>query len=190
MIANAKIADALMVKSTSSTIGAPSTTMVPAAISDHRASRIRRWRRSASGSGRTSSAPRHELSSSLSRRAWLDGCTSNTTKMTSAMIGYAAAGVSELNRTPASSSPRAVAAIAIVGSRSSRPMTIAARQIKSCGNAAAYPTGTPMMPLRKNRATNDIAAAIPHTRVFNLLTGMPSIAARSPRSALARTARP
>ena len=110
--------------------------------------------------------------------------------MTAAMIGYAAAGVSELKRTPDSSSPSAIAAAATVGSRSSRAITRAASACSSAGRPAAYPTGTPMIPLRRNSATNDIAAAIAHTNVFSRPTGMPSIAARSPRSALARMATP
>ena len=54
-----------------------------------------------------------------------------------AMIGYAAAGVSELKRTPDSNKPSAIAANAMVGSRSRRPITSAASASSNAGRPAA-----------------------------------------------------
>ena len=54
----------------------------------------------------------------------------------------------------------------------------------------ALPIGAPRMPARRNSATNDNAAASAHTTVDNRETGMPSMLARSLRSADARTATP
>ena len=51
-------------------------------------------------------------------------------------------------------------------------------------------SGRPRIEARKNTPMNDMPAAIAHTRVLSRFTGMPSVAARSERSALARTAMP
>ena len=51
-------------------------------------------------------------------------------------------------------------------------------------------SGRPRIEARKNTPMNDMPAVIAHTRVLSRFTGMPSVAARSERSALARTAMP
>ena len=79
---------------------------------------------------------------------------------------------------------------AIVGSRVIRPITSAANAWTSALTRIALPSGTPSTVACRNRARNDSPAASDHTIVDRRATGMPSIAARSPRSAAARTARP
>ncbi len=51
-------------------------------------------------------------------------------------------------------------------------------------------SGRPRIEARKNTPMNDMPAVIAHTSVLRRFTGMPSVAARSERSALARTAMP
>ena len=79
---------------------------------------------------------------------------------------------------------------ATVGNRFMRPMTSAASACTSAVTRMALPSGTPSTVDCRKRARKDNAAAIIHTIVESRATGMPSIAARSPRSAAARTARP
>ncbi len=69
-------------------------------------------------------------------------------------------------------------------------MTSAASACTSATMLSAVPSGTPMMPARRNRARNDSPAAIAHTSVDSQATGMPSICARSLCSAAPRTAVP
>ena len=91
------------------------------------------------------------------------------------MIGYTTNGESEFHCTPASSRPSASAIATMVGSRSSRPMTSAASACSSVDSATAKPSGTPVMPLFRNRATNASTVDSVHTTVLMRATGMPSI---------------
>ena len=56
--------------------------------------------------------------------------------------------------------------------------------------ASAEASETPTAPARRNTPRNDSPAAITQTSVCTRFTGMPSMLARSPLSALARTAMP
>ena len=69
-------------------------------------------------------------------------------------------------------------------------MTSAASAWTSALIRSALPSGTPSTPLCSQRARNESPAASDQTIVDSRPTGMPSIAARSPRSAAARIARP
>ncbi len=69
-------------------------------------------------------------------------------------------------------------------------MTSAASAWTRATMLSAVPTGTPVMPARRNRARNDSPAATAHTSVDSQATGMPSICARSLCSAAPRTAVP
>ena len=69
-------------------------------------------------------------------------------------------------------------------------MTSAASASTSVERLNAVPSGMPRIPARRNSARNDRAAAIAHTSVESHATGMPSISARSLRSADPRMAVP
>ena len=86
--------------------------------------------------------------------------------------------------------PMPIAAIAIVGSRSMRPITAAARAWSRKLGPSTWPTGRPTTVARRNMATNARTLAITQTIVFSRMTGTPRVAARSPRSAAPRIAVP
>ncbi len=92
--------------------------------------------------------------------------------------------------TDCSTMPSATAAITIVGRRSIPPITAAARARKRSAGPRIVPMGSPMIPARRKTARNASTAAMTHTRVSSLRTGMPSSAARSAFSAVPRTATP
>ena len=79
---------------------------------------------------------------------------------------------------------------ATVGRLVSLPMTSAERPRTSALRLSAEPIGTPRMPASRKRARNESPAAIAQTNVDNQLTGIPSMRARSARSAAPRTAMP
>ena len=106
------------------------------------------------------------------------------------MIGITNSGVLAFHATPYSRMPSATAEVATVGRCLRRPMTRAARACTSAVRLSAAPRGTPRMPARRNNARNDRPAAIAHTSVDSQATGMPSINARSLRSADPRIAVP
>ena len=70
------------------------------------------------------------------------------------------------------------------------PRTRAVRARSNTLKLSALSSGSPSTPARRNTATNASRPATAHTTVCTRRTGMPSIAARSPSSALARTATP
>ena len=106
------------------------------------------------------------------------------------MNGATSKGLSAFHCTPYSRIPSATAATAIVGKLRSRPITKAASASTKPETESAPPIGTPRIPERKKRAKNDSADANIHTMVESQPTGMPRRAARSLRSAAARTAMP
>ena len=91
---------------------------------------------------------------------------------------------------PYSKIPSATAATAMVGRLRKRPMTSAASAKTKFEIANAPPIGTPKIPARKNKARNDKTDANIQTTVDSQPTGIPRSAARSLRSAAARTAVP
>ena len=107
-----------------------------------------------------------------------------------AISGSTRAGSLWFQRIPYSSAPSATAVRAMVGSRVIRPITSAASAWTSALIRSALPRGTPSTPLCSQRARNESPAASDQTIVDSRLTGIPSIAARSPRSAAARIAKP
>ena len=86
--------------------------------------------------------------------------------------------------------PMPIAAIAIVGNRSIRPIPAAASAWRRKLGPRTSPSGSPTVPARRNIATYARTLAITQTIVCRRFTGMPSVAARSPRSADARIAVP
>ena len=86
--------------------------------------------------------------------------------------------------------PIAIAANAMVGNRSKRPITAAPMAWIRNAGPKGLPIGSPTAPVRRNSARNARSDAIVQTIVWTRPTLMPSIEARSPRSAAARTAMP
>ena len=89
-----------------------------------------------------------------------------------------------------STMPRPMAAAAIVVNRSNRPNTAAASACTRNVGASTSPIGRPTAPARRNMARNASTEATTHTTVCRRLTGMPSVKARSARSAAPTMAMP
>ena len=181
---------ALMIWSTRSTAG---TASAQPTSTTHNVTRIALHRRRATpdaATGRISSASRHDEVSDTSARPTWTCRASNVTNTAAPMIGVTRSGLDAFHATPYSSTPRAIAVTAIAGRSLSCPIASAAMAGTSAVAPIAVPHGTPRMPARRNRAMNESRLATTHVSVANRLTGMPSMAARSDRSAVARIAVP
>jgi hypothetical protein len=97
---------------------------------------------------------------------------------------------SSFHRTWVSSRPRAMALVTMAGMSVMRPTMRAASALSRTVSPTGEPSGRPTTPAWRNSARNDSAAATAQTMVCRRPTGMPSRAARSARSAAARTATP
>jgi hypothetical protein len=92
--------------------------------------------------------------------------------------------------TPRSSTPMATAVVAIATRFVIRPMTSAARARSTTESPSPTPKGRLVTPAVRTTEANDNTVAIVQTWTSRRRTGTPSRAARSARSALARTAIP
>ena len=89
-----------------------------------------------------------------------------------------------------STMPRPMAAAAMVVNRSKRPKTAAASAWTRNTGASVSPMGRPTAPARRNMARKASTDATTQTTVWSRLTGMPSVKARSARSAAPTMAMP
>ncbi len=190
MTANTATAVALMIWSVRSNSGIRTRPTTISVAVPQRRSRTRGSRATHGCSARTSSARRQAAASSRSARPYWRRCRRSATSTAAPTIGVTSRGLLAFQATPYSSTPSATAVAATVGRYRSRPITRAARASTSVDRLSAAPSGTPRIPARRNRARNDSAAAMPHTSVESHATGMPSISARSLRSAEPRMAVP
>ena len=86
--------------------------------------------------------------------------------------------------------PSPMAAAAMVVKRSNRPNTAAASACTRNVGGRTSPIGRPTAPARRNMPRNASSEATTHTTVCSRFTGMPSVKARSARSADPRIATP
>ena len=143
------------------------------------------------GMGRTSSAACQVDTDSSEVRATPFRRRSSATTITPATIGSVSAGLDAFQPMPASSTPRATAAAATAAKSVIPPRTRAARMRNRKPKVAAEPPiGRPTTPARSQAPVKARTAATIQTTVWIRFTGMPSSAARSARSADARTAMP
>ena len=188
--ANTAMAVALMIWSVRNSSGTSTNPTRIAVAVPQRRRRTRGSRATQGLSGRTSSARRQAAASSRSARPYWRRCRRSATSTAAPMIGVTSSGLLAFHDTPYSRMPSATAAVATVGRCRRRPMTSAASASTSVDRLSAAPSGTPRMPARRNSARKDSPAAIAQTSVESQATGMPSISARSLRSAEPRMAVP
>ena len=160
-----------------------------APTSTHRPARTSLTAASSRGTGRTSRAACH-VDASPSRPPEGRRVSSNATSTTTKSTGSTYAGSRQCQITDCSTIPSTTAASAMVGNRSMRPITAAARARNRIAGPSTSPRGKPTMPARKYTARNAKTVASTHTTVWRRRTGMPSVAARSARSAPPRIAMP
>jgi hypothetical protein len=117
-------------------------------------------------------------------------CSSSTTSTTTNRMGATSAVPRVFHTMACSTTPRVTAPAKIIGRLVMPPITQAASARTRMAGPSTEPSGTPITPARMNTATKASTLAMLHTIICTRLTGMPSSAARSKLSALARTAIP
>ncbi len=170
--------------------GRVSTARSSAAPRPHRAYRTSGIRTSSRGIGLTSRAACHVDTSPERVTVGFLVSSNATSTIRNRTASLKAGRLPGWNVIAWSMMPMPMAAIAIVGNRSMRPITAAASAWRRKLGPSTVPSGSPTVPARRNIATYANTLAMTHTTVWSRLTGMPSVAARSPRSADARIAVP
>ena len=169
--------------------GSHSSSAVAAVRPTHRTKRTSASWASDSGRRRISPTAWKEPSSISPRARWVRRARRATT-ITRAIIALPTRELSWFQSTPWWRIPKATDDHRTVGRWVSRPIIRAASARSSSPNPRSPPIGRPITPALRNRARKASAPASAHTRVWTALIGIPSEAARSGRSAVARMAIP
>ena len=148
-------------------------------------------RRAAGGRSRTLPARVSAASASRSVRRSTNWRTRIAAKTTPARTASPSAGfVGSSHATPCCSTPRATAAAAMVRRSEKLPSARAASAVTRAVRPYVGSSGIPTIAAWKKMLTNDNTPATTQVKDCKRPTGMPSMAARSRRSPVARTAMP
>jgi hypothetical protein len=170
--------------------GRVSTNATATSASSARAARTSASAPSSGGIGRSSPVVRHVEASSSTRPSPFRRASTRPASTTANSTASMDAGLTPWKVMARSRIPRPTAAAAIVGSLVKRPNTAAARACSRKVGDSTCPIGSPTAPARRNMARKARTDATVHTTVCSRRTGMPSVDARSARSAAPTMAMP